>query len=90
MSSIFPFICFPHGFPAIAISMIVQPKDHISAFRLYPFWRITSGAIQGIVPFIVDIIWFILKLSVMTVAHPKSESFAQPFESISTFAPFRS
>lgn len=41
---------YNHGNLPVAISKIVQPKDHISAFYVYLVYFITSGAIQGTEP----------------------------------------
>lgn len=69
----------PHGLLQVAISIKVQPSDQMSAFQSDIFWRITSGAIQGIVPLsdlykLCHVILFCIIL-----AHPKSDIFTCPF-----------
>ena len=83
-------IDLPQGFPAIAISMTVQPKDQTSALKQYPCCIMTSGAIHGIVPLIALSCSLSVISELMTQAQPKSDNLILPCASKSTFADFRS
>mmetsp|Transcript_93435 Transcript_93435/g.269884 ORF Transcript_93435/g.269884 Transcript_93435/m.269884 type:complete len:219 (+) Transcript_93435:295-951(+) len=75
----------PHGASAAAISMIKQPKLQMSPARPYRACAITSGAIQGMDPTVVND-----NVSALHLEHPKSASLTRKSRSTSKFAPLMS
>ena len=81
-----------HGVFPVAISNTVHPRAQVSALRPNLLSFITSGAIQGTLPFIASLSIPFSDVSVLSISleHPKSDSLTLPLLSIKIFDPLRS